>query len=281
MEISYQEFKPSLALQPYIESYWCRAFNGLSDEVSPLQRCLPLGMSQIIIHTSKHLCHAHINDEWEQLPNAFLVGVYREAVSWTATGPGICFGINLKPESMMHLFKIPVSGLFNNYTDLQSFLGKKVSVLIDKMYGVECPLTLIRLAEEFLMQQLRNIRAERNYIDEATRLIRQSKGNITIEELSKNLYISERQLQRVFKDTLGTSPKTYTRIIRFRNAFQYVQQSNKDVLSWTDVSYNFGYADQAHFIRDFKEFTGISPASIGENRKQIYQFSNEPTLIYS
>jgi len=279
MKIHYREFKPSLALQPYVDNYWFQVFDGAANEVSPIQTCLPLGMSQIIIHVNRHDCFAFFDNEWKRLPDAFFVGIYKDAVTWKTSGYSVCFGINLKPESLMKLFKIPASTVFNSYTDINNFVSKKVAVLSEKMFDIQCPVLLTKLAEEFLFTQLRNMKEERNFVDEATKMIRQSKGKISIEDLSRHLYVSERKLQRGFKDYLGTSPKTYTRIIRFRNAYEYVQQARqKETISWADVSYHHGYADQAHLIRDFKEFTGTIPTNVIHSKGGFYQLSEE--LIY-
>jgi len=279
MKVSYQETKPSPMLKPFVDSYWFQRFEGEKDTESPLQKCLPLGMVQIIIHLEQHECLAWLNNEWKRLPDAFCVGLYKEPVTWKTKGAALCFGINLKPESFLRLFKVPVASLFNHYTDLDSFLGSKVQTLAERMYGISDEKLLVGIAEDFLKNHIRDLDDQRNYLYEATRIIRQSRGSISIEELSRNLYVSERQLQRTFKETLGTSPKTYTRIIRFRNAYEYVQQVKGDHLDWTEVCYNFGYSDQAHFIRDFKEFTGAKPTYIiDQNCKEFYQLNRE--LVY-
>ena len=67
-------------------------------------------------------------------------------------------------------------------------------------------------------------------------------------------------------------PKAYQRIIRFRNAYEYLQQ-NEGNFSWANVSYNFGYSDQAHFIRDFKKFTGALPTAIVLHNEQFPQMT--------
>lgn len=284
MTITYKEFRPSAALQPYVDNYWFQVFNGEGNEESPIQKCLPLGAAQIIFHTNRHDCYAFFDGDWRKLPDAFFVGIYKDAVRWKTSGYSVCFGITLKPESLMHLFKIPASTLFNNYIDIDSFLGHKMNSLSERMFGVEDPLLLLQMSENFLLQRVRSVNAERSYLDEATKMIRQSKGTISIENLSRNLYVSERQLQRMFKDTLGTSPKTYTRIIRFRTAYEYLQQAEKENLSLIDITYNCGYADQAHFIRDFKEFTGTVPTNVFEKETEFYQLStinyNEPLMAY-
>ncbi len=278
MTLTYKEYTPSPQLQPYVDNYTYMVFDGHCEEESPIQRCLPLGMTQIIIHVNQVCSSTWNNGEWKQLPNASFIGIHRDPVSWRTTGRTVMFGISLKPEALMHMFRIPVCDLFNSYTDLESFLGRKTELLTGRMYGVECPHTLISISEQFMLQQLNSMNARRNYVDDAVSLIRMSKGTISIDELSRQLYVSERKLQRGFKDILGTNPKMYTRIIRFRNAYEYLQQIVKDEISWADVSYHFGYADQAHFIREFREFAGENPTRVIDNKPAYYQLNEE--LVY-
>jgi AraC-like DNA-binding protein len=275
MIIAYKEFRPSVALQPYVENYWLQVFDGDPSEESPHQVCLPLGMVQIIVHVNQPDCGVLQGNDWHPLPHALFAGVYNNAVTWKAKGYAVCFGINFKPESLTRLFRIPAAALFNDYTDVSNFQDAAIDEMVDHMYGVEETAQLIRIAETCLLEKLKKIHCRQQYWQQAAELIRQAKGNITIESLCKDLYISERQLQRSFRDTLGASPKTYTRIIRFRNAHRQVRHTTHKKISWASLSYDHGYADQAHFIRDFKEFSGVSPSLIVDQEGPFYQLSTD------
>jgi AraC-like DNA-binding protein len=270
MNTSYQEFKPSAALQPFVECYWLHHFKANGEEESPVQRCLPFGTLELIIHLDDNRAHVCFNGTWHKLPQAFFAGLYQDAVHWKSVGTVRKFGIQLKPESLPQLFKVPVASLFNNFTDLESLFGKNINRLVENVYGVEDISQVVKIADSFLVTYLKNVSDERNYVFEASRLIRQSKGNLSIEALSEHLYISKRQLERSFKDSYGTTPKMYQRIIRFRNAFEALQE--KPITpNWLDVSYNFGYSDQAHFIRDFRQFTSDAPTSVFQKNAQYYR----------
>jgi AraC-like DNA-binding protein len=94
----------------------------------------------------------------------------------------------------------------------------------------------------------------------ATRLIINKKGAININDVLQIANISERSLERYFKNYIGLSPKFYSRVIRFSNIFNLVQ---KNSFNWLDVAYIAGFYDQAHFIKNFKEFTGEEPSKYG------------------
>lgn len=274
MSSGYQEFQPSDELLPYVECYWLHRFETQGERESPVQRCMPFGTLELILHLDDNRCDALFDGQWEKLPPAFLVGLYRDAVQWKTVGSCRKFGIRLRPESALELFKIPIAPLFNQFTDLESCFGKSINRLVDNVYGLREMRDVVRVVENFLRGLLKNTQSGQRHISEATRLIRQSKGRLSIDALSESLLISKRQLERIFKDHYGTTPKMYQRIIRFRNAYEAFSGMSS-APNWADISYKFGYSDQAHFIRDFKDFTSEVPTYIFQDQYQYFRLPDK------
>ena len=86
MSSGYQEFKPSAELQQYVECYWLHRFETVGERESPVQRCMPFGTLELILHLDDNRCNAFFDGQWEKLPPAFLVGLYRDAVQWKTVG---------------------------------------------------------------------------------------------------------------------------------------------------------------------------------------------------
>lgn len=84
-----------------------------------------------------------------------------------------------------------------------------------------------------------------------------SNGTVSIHELAATLSYSERHIHRLFLAHMGYSPKLYSRIIRFQSAMTEMMASPERNNS--DFIKHLGYSDQAHFQREFKEFTGLTP----------------------
>jgi AraC-like DNA-binding protein len=82
--------------------------------------------------------------------------------------------------------------------------------------------------------------------------------NISIKKIAEQLKISDRHLETQFKISVGLSPKTYSLIVRFKNAEQ--QLLNNSSTRWSALDFNDEYYDQNHFIKDFKRFTGHTPS---------------------
>ena len=269
MQINYQEIKPSAHLQPYVDCYWLQQFTETSGCTSPVQRCLPFGMVELIVHLDDNHCEVFMEGRWNRLPKVFIAGLYRDPILWRSPGNSRKFGIRLKPETMHMLFRAPASAIYSDFTSFENIALKESGLLANALTGVEDIKSVVLHIENFLTGQLHRYRRQNNYLTEAAKLMRSAKGDITIEELSRTVAVSPRQLQRTFKDQFGTSPKTYLRIIRFSHAYKdmlHLQEKE----GWAGLSYDLGYADQAHFIREFKEFSGTMPKVMLLNESQVY-----------
>jgi AraC-like DNA-binding protein len=175
-------------------------------------------------------------------------------------GSSAVFGVRFKPEGFLQLFGTPLAELYNNVVDAGSFLSKSDTPIVERIQEAPDHKARIFLMEAFLHNQLARFNPESNCFTEALRQIRSKHGNFTHATLEKKLQVGERQLQRMFKDNLGLSPKSYFRIMRFRQAYDSVM-AQKEV-DWIELTYSLGYSDQSHFIRDFKEFAGVTPTTI-------------------
>jgi AraC-like DNA-binding protein len=96
-----------------------------------------------------------------------------------------------------------------------------------------------------------------------TRIIRKNKGLISLKSIQDELKITERTFQRLFEFHVGVSPRMFSRICRFHDAFQQLNQQQFGNLS--DIAYDNGYTDQSHFIRTFREFTSYTPKEYLKN----------------
>jgi transcriptional regulator GlxA family with amidase domain len=115
----------------------------------------------------------------------------------------------------------------------------------------------IEIIESFLLDKLKTEKAYDELAKTSVELLLKSKGQVTIEALAGQMQTSRRQLERRFSTVIGLSPKQLSKIIRLQATLKMMEQ--KQFTSLTALAYENGYFDQAHFIKDFKEFTGLSP----------------------
>ena len=101
-------------------------------------------------------------------------------------------------------------------------------------------------------------------VSTAIHKIIESKGLISVTSLCEALSINERTLQRYFVKYVGVSPKKLAKIIQFQSSLD--QLSDHIHANLTEIVYESGYADQSHFIRNFKTFTGKRPSSFKQKK---------------
>jgi AraC-like DNA-binding protein len=92
-------------------------------------------------------------------------------------------------------------------------------------------------------------------IIEAVKIIYQTKGTIRIKELNERLFISQSPFEKRFRKLVGATPKKFASIVRFNAVLDNLSNTK----SLTDICYENNFFDQAHFIKDFKQYTGDTP----------------------
>ena len=103
-------------------------------------------------------------------------------------------------------------------------------------------------------------------IQKAIELILKHKGLVRIKDLTEELYITERTFERNFISQVGLTPKQFSKIIQFQSSLHHLTQSNYNKL--TEISHDSGFADQSHFIKTFKKYTGQTPSYYLSNMAQ-------------
>lgn len=102
----------------------------------------------------------------------------------------------------------------------------------------------------------------------AISLIDACDGRTQVGDIARILSVSTRTLERKFRQTLGVSPKKFAKLVRFQRVVEKIR-SHASAVNLADVAYEFGYVDQAHFIRDFKSMSGRSPGSFYSHHQCI------------
>jgi AraC-like DNA-binding protein len=152
-------------------------------------------------------------------------------------------------------FKQPIHELFSESVSLDNFmLRSELLILEEQLNEAREDLNKIKVIEGFLIARLNSAPAD-DLVVAALAIIHRSKGIIRIKDLAKQLYTSQSPLEKRFRQVVGASPKKFASIVRFKHSIQIYAH----LKSLTDLSYEAGFYDQAHFIKEFKNFTGDTP----------------------
>jgi AraC-like DNA-binding protein len=158
-------------------------------------------------------------------------------------------------------FDTPTHELYNGSYSLEELIDKScVREIEEKLSEANDDNQRISLVEQFFLSRLQNTEPDEMVL-EAVRVIKNARGNIRMLQLADELNISTSQMEKRFRAMVGASPKKFASIVRF-NAVLNGYQKGKD---WCDLAFLAGYFDQAHFIKSFKSFTGLTPEQYFHN----------------
>lgn len=263
MTINFSEYKPSEPLSTFIETYWTGDFN-LYSENQFVQSVVPNGCIELIIHLTQEHCELVKGDLWEKSPEFTLIGLQTQAYEVRFHERVQVFGIRFKAEGIQGLFGVPPAEFTATFESGREVLGIDFEAYCLRLRDAGTLQDQLRLTETYLHQCLARTSGGPEYIRMALETIRQNNGMLSLEELLHKIPISPRQLQRAFKATLGISPKEYMRLARFNAIQKYLQLS--EPINLTQLSYEGGFTDQSHFIREYKLLTGTNPRAYLKER---------------
>lgn len=164
-----------------------------------------------------------------------------------------------------HFFKQPVHEIFRESISLDNFmLRSELLILEEQLYAATSDTKRIAVIEKFLISKINFVETDKLVLA-ALALIHKSRGTIRITELMSLLNISQSPLEKRFRQTVGASPKKFASIVRLKYVIQEQQKNG----SLTALSYESGFYDQAHFIKEFKNFTGENPGDFFSSNQNI------------
>lgn len=266
MSAHIERHDPTSSLTPYVAWYWGGTFNALARETFS-QRVIPHGYVDLIIHLSDHHCDLLGAGGWRQSPDYTLIGLYTQPYEVVFSRCVRTFGIRFKPEGIYSLFGVPAAEFHAGFEDITLVLGKEFRVFCDQIREATDTTARVSLTEQYLAQQAARRSRALPYLGQAAECIRQARGGLEVETVQAQLGISLRQLQRQFKAKVGVSPKHYLRMARINEVQRLLEAGH--CLNLTQIAYQAGYTDQAHFIRDFKAMTGETPSVFVRNRDEF------------
>jgi AraC-like DNA-binding protein len=253
--MNYQTFEPSLELKGLIKCYWTLEYP--KEENPDKQTIVPDGCLEMIFHYGDNYKQYLQNGESIIQPKCFVIGQLTGPLEIEPTGQTGIFSVRFHPEGFSPFTSIPIKTMENTATSLEKLFGKGGIEIGQKVLSSNSVSERIKYIENFLFSRLSNSETIDHIIKSTVDIILTANGHLSVGELSKQINISRRQLKRKFSSFIGLSPKQLSKTIRLQATLEMLL--NKQFTSLTTLAYEGEYYDQSHFIKDFKEFTGLSP----------------------
>lgn len=267
--MDYKIFSPNDKLSKYIKCYW--SLENQDDSVPhSRERIFPDGCIELIFNYGDLFVTYNSKGEAEEQPKNFIHGQLKKFIEVQGMGKVGIFSIRFQPSGLQTFIDSDVNQFTEVFTEVSN-IWKEGNLLEKEMNSCQNNEERISVIEKFLENRLKNS-PNNTDIECCVNEIIQSDGMISIEKLSEDLKIGKRHLERKFLSNVGLSLKLFSRIIRFNNALQLIE--NKDFRNFTNVAHDGGFYDQAHFIKDFKYFTGLNPKQYFSENLEMAKYFN-------
>lgn len=162
--------------------------------------------------------------------------------------------VRFKPEYFYKLFKLNPS--FFKYRNIASLADINIELeLSDEIFATDSIEKRIDIIESYV-KNLIPVNTKTGLLNSAIELINQTKGQISVANVIREVGVNYKWLERNFSKHLGLTPKEYIQLQRFLSAYINMHNEPDDLLS---VAITNGYYDYNHFLKEFKNFTGKTP----------------------
>lgn len=194
------------------------------------------------------------DDRW----HSFAAGLYPGPVLIRSHGRSHCIQVNFTPLGAYRFFGIPMSEFASRMVGIDELDAPEFGALRQRLGNERGWERRLDLVERFVTRRIRHGPDGHAAVRHAFGAIMTARGNLRLSDLAEGLDCSRKYLAERFRTEFGLSPKSIARMARFQHALARSRATLEP--DWANIALSCGYADQAHFTREFREFAGISPS---------------------
>jgi AraC-like DNA-binding protein len=255
--MTYEEHAPWPVLAEVVACVWTLEGHA-ADCGGASQPVLPDGRPELILHLADAFERLEPEGRAVRQPRTLFAGQLLRQLTLRPTGRIRILGVRFHPHGAAAFLRVPqgdLAGLTIGVDDLSPPLAQALDRARD---AGSSPADVATAVQQVLVSTMDPGRLDRR-IAWATAMIQRRQGRLSVDRLASGAGLSRRHLERLFEDRVGLSPKRLARIARFQRALACLESSDTGAARGLTTAATCGYADQAHFIRDFRRWVGRPP----------------------
>lgn len=167
--------------------------------------------------------------------------------------------IVFKPGALYRITGVPSNEITNGYLDAELFFSKEIKQVNEQLNHCGSYREMIQVVENMLVHQINIKSRDSHRMDHICELMIRNSVNRTVDWLAKESCLSTRQFERLFYERMGVSPKYFTKVARFENAFR--MKNKNPQADWLKIALHCGYYDYQHLVKDYKSITRQTPVA--------------------
>lgn len=249
--------RPDARLSAFIEDYWL--YDGYVS-AHERERILPSGTFELVFYLREdelRIYGAAHGGSCRRFSGAVISGPYAGYFGSDAREEVSIMGVHFRVGGAFPFLGMPAGELADAHVDLSELWRAEAGRLRTQLIDAATPGERFRLLEEALLRRIRRPLVHHGAVSHALQLFKDPGTAGGTGRLARAVGLSERRFIEVFRAEVGMTPKLFDRVRRFQQAMRAANGS--DVVDWSELALSCGYFDQSHLIRDFKQFTGITP----------------------
>jgi AraC-like DNA-binding protein len=259
--LKYREFIPSKKLSDYIQLIWILE-SETPEEKFEREIILPDGIVELVLHYREPFFTYDSEGHKFLQPQGFAISQIQNFIEIESNGAIGFISIRFYPWGAYHFFSEPIGNFLDGTISIEKLWEQDHQIILELLKDSSAK-KKVKTVNDFLLSKLfTNDKLRR--IDDALKLIRDTKGLLTVDELSDRMNMSYKQPERNFLATVGTTPKIFSRNTRFLHLCHHLKEYETRSLS--ELTYEMGYYDQSHFIKEFRQFSGFTPKKYFEQK---------------
>jgi AraC-like DNA-binding protein len=251
---------PKRPLNEFVELFWY--YDGFPRRAHKKERLMPDGSMELIINLRENEARIYDRNDLEKcerLPGTLLCGPHSNFFVIDTAEQNSIMGIHFKPGGAFPFFKLPVDELHDIHVSLADLWGHEAGLLRERLLEASTPQQKFQVLEQCLLAQTVKPLERHRAVGCALALFRNIHTAPAVSAVSDQIGISSRRFIQLFSNQIGLTPKLFCRVRRFQRALQRIHQGGD--FDWVDLAGDCGYFDQAHFIHDFRAFSGMNPTT--------------------
>jgi len=267
--MQYREYVPSAPLASVVACFW--TLEGHAREIEgAAQPVLPDGRAELIVHFGDSFERCDSDASPERQPWAIFAGQLDRPLTLRPTGHVAVLGVRFRPDGAARVVRAPQHELIGSTSDVAAVspsLAAAADVVRDSARTLG---EAVVVMERLLPGAMHRHQPDRRIAVVVDAIVRRG-GLVSIDGAAAATGISRRHLERLFLRDVGLPPKQLARIVRFQRALRLLD-GDGDPPRGVRAAHGSGYADQAHFIRDFRAFAGCAPGEHVLRRAELTGF---------
>jgi AraC-like DNA-binding protein len=222
------------------------------------ERLLPQGTVELVFNLGEEPSQVYRGEEGrpESFRGPLVSGPQAGFFAIDTARPASVLGVHFRPGGAFPFFRPPVGELQDTHVALDALWGRAAAELEERVREAPTPRAKFCAVEEVLLARASRPLERHPAVELALRRFR---SGWRVGPVREQVGLSERRFVEMFRAEVGLTPKLFCRVQRFQQAVRRLAAGGP--LEWAALALDCGYYDQAHLIRDFRTFSGLSPTA--------------------